>query len=303
MVHTMINKTDLLSSNIQSYYQLHTITYLKKLIFMVLLVCSLQITAITSNMTHRVMSTSPLFYKMIDYSKRQISYEVEPIFSSMYDAQHTVANLTPLGKQTLVFNQQGTGDINPVWLNLMANNSLANYNSRVTFTPTLTQSGVLLHWYDQFDRAFIDIKTALVQCKSEIEINEVGGGNGLNSGILNAQQAFTQADWNYGTIGESNHVTGLDNIEIRFGASTDLAIKSTSCNMLLAGFAIAELPTGSGTKAKSLFEPQVGTNHWGLGAGLEALFASDHDLNFMIGANYRYLIPNWETRSCDLTDN
>jgi hypothetical protein len=274
-----------------------------KLALLFLLTCSIQISAVTSNMTHRVMGTSPLLYKMIDYSKHQTCFEIAPIFSSMYDSSHVNSNIILGGKNSLLFDQQGEGDINPVWLNLMSNNSLANYNSTVTFTPTLSQAGVLLHWYDQYDNIFFDVKTALVQCKSEVEINEVGGGNGLNTDILNAQQAFTQSAWNYGKIGASNHVVGLDNIELRVGKVISCTSEFSSYDMLIAGFGIIEAPTGTGTKSEWLFEPQVGTNHWGVGFGFEALVSGDDDLKFMIAGNYRYLTPAWETRSFDLLGN
>ena len=276
---------------------------MKKVALFVLLTSSLQLSAITSNMTHRIMSTSPLLYKMIDYSKRQTSYEIEPIFSSMYDSQHTISNLTPLGKQTLTFDQQGQGDVNPTWINLMSNNTQANYNSQVTFTPNLTESGALLHWYNKFEKTFIDIRTALVQCKSEIEINEVGGGNGLNTDVGNAQQAFTQSSWDYGKIGKSNHVVGLDNIEIKFGGISRATSNSSAYNMFISGFGLIEAPTGTGTKSEWLFEPQVGSNHWGLGFGFESLVSLDDSLKFMIAGNYRYSAPAWETRSFDLLGN
>jgi|GEM_PF-580365 len=276
---------------------------MKKVALFILLTSSLPLPAITSSITHRMMSTSPLLYKMIDYSKRQTSYEIEPIFSSMYDSQHTISNLTPLGKQTLTFDQQGQGDINPTWINLMSNNTQANYNSKVTFTPNFTESGVLLHWYNQFEKKFIDIKTALVQCKSEIEINEVGGGNGLNADVGNAQQAFTQDSWDYGKIGKANHVVGLDNIEIKFGGISRATSNDSAYNMFISGFGLIEAPTGTGTKSEWLFEPQVGSNHWGLGFGFESLVSFDDSLKFMISGNYRYLAPAWEMRSFDLLGN
>lgn len=271
---------------------------------LLLLTIPMQIAASSSNMTHRVMGTSTLLYKMMDYSKHQICFETAPIFSSMYDIPHINSNIILNGKSSLVFDQQGNGDLNPTWLNLMSNNTSADYYSTVTFTPSMTQSGALFHWYDQLDNdMFFDIKTALVQCKSEVAITEVGGGNGLNSGILNAQQAFTQSDWNYGKIGQANHVVGLDNIELRVGRAINCNSESSSYDILIAAFGLFEIPTGSGTKAEWLFEPQVGTNHWGVGFGFEALISGDDDLKFMIAGNYRYLTPAWETRSFDLLDN
>lgn len=277
---------------------------MKKLVICILsLYASHSIYAITSTQSHRVMATSPLLYKMIDYSKEQTSYEIEPIYSSMYDGTNTAANLIISGSETITLSQQGNGDINPAWLNLMSNNSLANYSSTVTFNPALSLGGVLLHWYEQYEKTFIEIKTALLQCKSQISITELGGGNGLIPGILNAQQAFTQDDWNYGKIGQENHVVGLDNIEIRFGGVTQSENDSPNHDFFITGFGIIEAPTGTGTKSEWLFEPQIGTNHWGIGLGFEALLSSDDDLKFMVAGNYRYLIPNWETRSFDLLGN
>ncbi len=275
----------------------------KKLMALLIAVHSWQLTAITSSMTHRVMSTSPLLYKMIDYSKRQTCFEVEPIFSAMYDASHTNENIILNSKSSLAFDQQGNGDLNPAWLNLMSSNTLADYSSTVTFSPTLTQSGALFHWYDQYDNMFIDLRTALVQTKTEVAIDEVGGGNGLNPGVLNAQQAFAQSDWNYGKIGQANHVVGLDNIELRFGGVYKATSDASTYDLLFSGFGILEAPTGSGTKSEWLFEPQVGTNHWGLGLGFETLMSSDDDMKFMIAGNYRYLVPAWETRSFDILGN
>ena len=277
---------------------------IKKATLLAMVTCSSQLSAITSNMSHRVMGTSPVLYRMMDYSKHQACLEVEPIFSRMYESSHVNNNIIIDSKNSLIFDQQGGGDINPTWLNLMSNNINADYKSTVTFTPNLSQSGALFHWYDQFDNnLFFDVKTALVQCKTEIEINEVGGGNGLIPGIINAQQAFTQSDWNYGKIGQANHVVGLDNIELRLGKVARCTSHASSYDMFVAGFAIIEAPTGSGTKAEWLFEPQVGTNHWGLGFGFEALVSGDDDLKFMVAGNYRYLIPSWETRSFDLLGN
>ncbi len=268
----------------------------------VILACAhtAQVSAISSSMTHRVLSSSPLLYKMIDYASFQNSFEVEPIFETMFNKFHTVANLVPFAKQQLIFDQQGNGDVNPIWMNLMSNNSLANYHSVVTLSPSLTQSGALFHWYDQFEHVFIEAKTALVQCKTALEISERGGNNGLNPGILNVEQAFTQPSWNYGKIGQTNQVVGLDDIEIRIGTTYQAQSDTLSNDLIIAPFILIQAPTGTGTTAQWLFEPQVGTNHWGLGFGFESLVCSHRDLRLMLAADYRYIMPAWETRSFDL---
>ncbi|MGZ6251044.1 MAG: hypothetical protein ACXWL2_03385 [Candidatus Chromulinivorax sp.] len=258
---------------------------------------------ISSTMTHRTLASSPLLYKMIDYSKKQRSFETEPLYVSTYDASRINQNIILGNKQTLIFDQQGQGDFNPSWINLMANTQQANYTSQVTFNPKLTQSGALFHWYDEFDKLFIDIRTALVQTKSQVLIQEVGGGNGLNSGIVNAQQAFTQSAWNYGKIGGPNHVVGLDDVELRFGGISKATSDASTYDLLITGFGIIQAPTGTGSTAEWLFEPRVGTNHWGVGFGFETLVTTDSDFRFMIAGNYRYFTPAWETRSFDLMHN
>ena len=87
---------------------------------------------------------------MIDYSKKQTCFEVAPIYSGMYDATRVNENIILNGSNSLTFDQQGNGDLNPTWLNLISNNIFADYASTVTFSPSLTQSGALFHWYTQF---------------------------------------------------------------------------------------------------------------------------------------------------------
>lgn len=267
------------------------------------LVSCLQLVSASSYIRPDVVSSNPLYFRMIPYDNPDNYIAVEPFFMRMYDAQKVNQSLILHGKSKLVLNQQGLGDINPVWLNLMSNSVLANYHSTITFQPVLQQAGVLLHWYDQVGNLFAEIKTALLQCTSGIKISEVGGGNGLLPGIGNAQQAYMQPDWRYGKIGELQQVVGLDDIEFHLGGVYKVSNAAESYRLHFAGFGLVQIPTGSGTKAEWLFEPLVGTNHWGLGFGFETLITCDYEIAGMIAANYRYLIPSWQTRSFDLMNN
>jgi len=274
---------------------------MKKFIAVLVVLSSSYLSAITSTMTHRVVSTEPLLYSMIDYSKQQLSIEAAPFYLSMYDTQHTNKNLILNGKSTLTLDQQGGGDINPTWLNLISNNDLANYNSEITLTPQLSQGGVLLHLYKEYKKYYFDIRTAILECSTQIKIEETGGQNGAIDGISNALQAFTQPNWNYGKIGDSNQVAGLDDIQFKIGGKYQ--INSDSFDIYMTGFGLLQAPTGTGTKSEWLFEPQIGTNHWGIGAGFEVMMDSSFDLKFLIGGDYRYFMPAWEVRSFDLLNN
>ena len=266
-----------------------------------------QLHAFSSTMNHRSVTSSPLLYKQIDYAHDQLSIEFEPLVSGAFDPEHIMANLSPNGKSSLSFNQQGLGDINPAWLYLQA--PFQDYNSTVTFTPTQQMFGMLFHCYKQFEYVFFDVKTSLLDCTTKINIAEVGGNNGVLADdyeniIYNAQTAFAQKDFQYGKMGKSNNLIGFDNIQILIGGSTLVdTMKMEQAKTYFAGFALIQVPTGAGTKSEWLFEPQVGSNHWGFGFGADLMFVTDDDFSFVFGGNFRHFIANWETRTFDLTLN
>ncbi len=273
----------------------------------ILVISGFELHAFSSAMNHRLVTSSPLLYKQIDYTYENLSIEIQPLISGAFDPEHIIANLTPGGKMSLSFDQAGKADVNPAWLYLQA--PLENYTSTVTLIPTQQLYGVLFHCYKQFEHVFFDLKTSLLKCTNQIAINEFGGGNGVldnNQGelIYNAYDAFSQNYLQYGKIGTSNSLIGFDNIQLFLGASNHVdTMESAHSQTYVAGFAVIEVPTGAGTKSEWLFEPQVGTNHWGLGFGIDLMFVNDNNFSFVFGGNFRHYIANWETRTFDLTNN
>lgn len=280
---------------------------MRNIIMVGLLVFGSELYAISTTMNRRLVTSSPLLYKQVDYAHQALSFEIEPWVSGMFDPQHTMGNLGINGQSNMSLNQQGLGDINSELILLGTRTTANDYASVMTLQPELLMYGALLHFYKQFEYVFFDIKTAVLNCKTIIDITEFGGNNGgmqMPNGtpIYNAQGAFTQADWSYGKFGDSNDMTGIDNVQFTVGASGQIG-SSISHPSFLAGFAIIEAPMGQGTTGEWLFEPQVGTNHWAFGAGLDYMLSSDSGYSLVLGGNYRYMLANWETRSFDLTVN
>jgi len=279
----------------------------KKIVIMSLFMNCYADATVSTVMNRHVVTSSPLLYKTIDYSDKQLSIQVEPWGGALFDADHLMKNITPTGTSSLILDQQGQGDINPEWI--LLGNTAADYHSQVTLNPHLSTVGLLFDLYKQFDRFYFDIKTSLIRCKTSLDLSELGGGDGgissaENQVITDAALAFTQDGWNFGKIGESNSIVGLDNIQIILGTTVDM----DSCNneyydFYFSAFGLLEAPTGSGTKSEWLFEPQVGTNHWGLGFGADGLIQADKDWSIIVGGNYRYLFGAREVRSFDLVDN
>ena len=284
---------------------------MKKICLVGMLVFGSELHSYSSIMNHRLVTSEPLLFKQDDYSKfddKTLSFEIAPWGAGMFDPKHTMANIGVNGTDSMVLNQLGGGDINPELILLGAATEDRNYLSTVTLTPKMYMFGGLFHLYKQFENVFFDIKTALINCRTHIVIDEVGGGNGGMSEvdgtvITNAQEAFTQADWNYGKFGTVQNTTGLDNIQVMLGGSGEIGSSSHSWNSFLAGFLLLEIPTGKGSQAAWLFEPLVGTNHCGVGFGADFMGVSDSQWSIVAGGNYRYLIANSETRSFDLAPN
>ena len=272
-----------------------------------LLLCTSLLDAISTTMTHRTVSSMPLIYKQINYADPALSLEIEPWISGMFDPQHVMANLGINGQNFLSLNQEGLGDINPQYL--LLGNVGADYTSTITLNPELLMFGALVHFYKEFDnRVFFDIRSALINCRSKITIAEAGGDTGNMSQpngqkIYNAYAAFTQSDWNYGKIGDMHNVTSLDDVQAMLGTYGQVGSGKNGCRSYLAGFGLVQAPTGHGTNSQWLFEPQVGTNHWAFGGGLDYMAVADCGYSIVLGGNYRYIFSSWETRMFDLTVN
>lgn len=285
---------------------------MKKICIVGMLIFGSQLHCYSSIMNHRLVTSEPLLFKQDDYSKfddKTLSFEIAPWGSGMFDPTHTMSNLGVNGTSSMVLDQQGAGDINPELILLGSATIGRDYLSTVNLTPKMYMFGGLFHLYKQFENVFFDIRTALINCRTQIVIDEVGGGNGGmtqpdGTVITNAQEAFTQADWNYGKFGTVQNKTGLDNIQLMVGGSGEMgSFSSSSWNSFAAGFLLLEIPTGKGSQAEWLFEPQVGTNHCGLGFGADFMTVSDSQWSIVAGGNYRYLFGNNEVRSFDLDQN
>lgn len=282
---------------------------MKKICIVGMLIFGSQLHSYSSIMNHRLVTSEPLLFKQDDYSKfddKTFSLEIAPWGAGMFDPTHTMANLGVNGTSSMVLDQQGAGDINPELILLGSATIGRDYLSTVNLTPKMYMFGGLFHLYKQFENVFFDVRTALINCRTHIVIDEVGGGNGGMTEpdgtiITNAQEAFTQADWNYGKFGTVQNKTGLDNIQFMLGGFSEIG--SSAWNSFAAGFLLVEIPTGQGSQAEWLFEPQVGTNHCGVGFGADFMTVSDSLWSIVGGGNYRYLIANSEVRSFDLDPN
>ncbi len=117
-------------------------------------------------------------------------------------------------------------------------------------------------------------------------------GNVSNDDAVNAQDALK-----YGRIVPGSFdKTGVADVELVVGYNF-LQEDEYHVGLNLG----VTFPTGTKPTAVNLFEPRVGTNHWGFGAGFDAgvnVWSSDcWDLELMLIGNYRYLFKDKEMRT------
>jgi len=117
-----------------------------------------------------------------------------------------------------------------------------------------------------------------------------------------AAAADQQASLTFAKLTGALSRTGLEDIESCIG------IRLINKGRYSGGINFAWItPTGDeGSKCEYLWEPRVGSNHWGIGGGVEgkAKLWSDPDqcIHLSVEANYRYLFKDTEKRTLGLKD-
>lgn len=206
-------------------------------------------------------------------------------------------------QETLNVQEDGSGDIGSLWLNVISPDGTF-YSSTLAFNPKRQKYGSMLycavdighHWQ-------IAVNTALVAERHKLNATETNRQNlGTVDGYTTILESLENPARLYGKIYGVQHAVGLDDIQVKFLYSARKSDHSWVDIYVLLG-----IPTGKATKATYLFEPQVGSKHAQLGAGVDVrydLVAKDTLSWTLLGeAKYRYAFKAHEMRSFDLTAN
>jgi hypothetical protein len=244
---------------------------------------------------------------MIDLSGKDYHASASAFTGKSFDPNHIASAMTMNGKPYFTLNEKGAsttsetvdGDINPKWLALTT--TAQDYKSTVEFVPQIRTSGALLHFYKKCENYFMNVQSAILECRSRVDILEtvLGGAIAANSTIASYKEAMNNSEWKYGKIGSENKKIGLDNIQLQIGMFANQN-KAETDRVLAIALAV-EIPTGKGTTAEYVFEPRVGGNHFGLGIGFDDYYKNETS-QIVFGVHYRYLFSATETRSFDLLD-
>jgi len=172
----------------------------------------------------------------------------------------------------------------------------------IKFAPEVVDYGVMFGWHQDLSKLLKGLSLNVivpVEHKSQdmkLSTNDADMRNYFKGVVVGspAQEALR-----YGKIAGKQSKTGVADIDVRLG------YKFLDKDAYNAGLNIAVvIPTGSKEKADYVFAPEVGSNHWGLGAGLDAQARiwgnEDHNVKLNFAANYRYMFQAIEQRTLGL---
>ena len=142
-----------------------------------------------------------------------------------------------------------------------------------------------------------------------MQVKEFGGpDNGISqteyalytTTIKNAYDAFANPDFLFGKIGIPQNRFGIENVQCKIGGYYQS--QKEAVLVVTTPYVVFSLPTGQKPDAQYMFSPQVGSNHFGIGAGVSAMFERLSDI-VLFDVSVNYTAKNYEVRSFDLVNN
>lgn len=212
-------------------------------------------------------------------------------------------------KECLVVAQNNTSDISSPWLELITP-SATPYQSTICIDPERSVLGGAFKVFLDLSRFFegsrlgthwwASVFAPVQKVWHKLRIKETPSAvPGQVPGIENEIDAFNNPAWNYGKWSvKTLEKVGVDDVNIKLGLDF---YRDEENHAGFYGQVFA--PTGKGAKALYLFEPLVGGNHVGAGAGFNGDYhygADQVSIDFMTDIRYAYFFKGQETRSIDL---
>lgn len=244
-------------------------------------------------------------------------FYVTPFYMQSHNSNQIARSFLPNNNCTLNIQENGSGNICSLWLDLIAPPGLF-YSSTMTLSPVSKTVGG--YFYGRFyfgnccdtnswwiHNAWFSLSCAAMRVTHALNIEETLTGNmayGTIPCVTTGIQAFNNPHWCYGKLSPHAHSdSGIDDIQLKLGTN----YYSTSNKGRIGCYLVGTIPTGTKPHAQVLFEPLVGTRHGALGGGIMGDYTGpigEHgQWSLLSDLKYRYLFSGREIRSCDLAGN
>lgn len=265
--------------------------------------------------TPRQITTDPTFelalddyYMFLSEESKNYQLYIKPFYQQSCHGSKKAGYFLPNNTCCASVREDGTGDINPLWFNVISAPG-TTYNSTLCFAPQRTTYGSVFTFFANLcswvDGLWLLANTAVVGAAHNVHVHETNRtATGTIPGFANLCDGFNNPDWCAGKIkccGKKTK-TGLDDIQIKIGYNFDCGDIDHA-----AFYGVLTIPTGNRPNADYLFEPLVGSKHASLGAGLNAGYilcdSNQGSLSVLTDLKYRYSLSAHERRSFDLCTN
>jgi len=274
--------------------------------------------SVTHNATYELALDTYHIYRDSTTECSSYEYYVTPFYMQSNNSRSVARYFLPNNDAALNIQENGTGNIGSLWLNLIAPPGLF-YSSTITLSPISKTIGA--YFYGRFDigslcpddarwyikNAWFSVSFAAMQVRHNLHIKEVLTGDevyGTIPGITTGIQAFNNPAWLYGKLSPfALKRSGVDDIQLKLGTNYYRNDNRNRFGLYL----VATIPTGNTPRARFLFEPLVGTKHGAFGFGIMGDYTSClgecGQWSILYDCKYRYLFAGRELRSFDLLEN
>lgn len=180
---------------------------------------------------------------------------------------------------------------------------VAGAAATVKLEPEAVNYGVTFGYNQNLSKIVngLNLKVTVPVERSESDAKMTVAGTDKDNVIKYFKGEYTtgQAALSNAKINGKQSTTGVANIDAQIGYKfLDKEAYNAGLNVGVV------IPTGKDVKGVYAFEPQVGSNHWGLGAGLEAQARvwgnENHNVKLNFATNYRYMFEATEKRTLGL---
>jgi len=267
--------------------------------------------------------TTHNYYKQDHYKrphkKSMISFQGKTFYQGSKNDEDLARYFLLSDKTELKLIEQGGGDISPNWIGIRGisggavDTAIGQYHSSISIRPKRETVGFTINHNQDLSmmikNLWLEFYIPIIQVTHKINFREYNTGEATiiddaTFPFKNALDAFNNPNWLYGRISTSKRrYFGLSDFQIKLGY--DILTNYSKSHWGVYGDLL--LPTNDGTKADYLFEPIIGSNHYGLGLGTNfdfTLLKGDKEKIYVLGdLKWRHLFSATEKRSFDLKNN
>jgi hypothetical protein len=259
---------------------------------------------ITTDSTYELALTYYDIYHNNSCPEPWFNFYVTPLYQKSVKAERLARYFLPNNKETITIAENGSGDVNSLWLNIIAANG-SNFSSLFSIRPNRIVYGADFNFRFTFDRIcknlWASVVFAAIKAKHNLHICERDITNpGIIPGFADATEALTNPIYTSGRFyRDSKSRAGVDDIQFKLGYDYFYCADNH-----LGIYAVATAPTGKKHVSKYIFQPIVGTKHASAGVGINGDYLFYQNCNatatFMFDLKFLHYFKAKEDRSFDL---